>query len=47
MRIIIEVDVSGTTINFACMDFWSLYLVQIGAEIRVFVANVGLDPLLS
>ena len=47
MRIVIEFDVSGTTINFACTDFWSPYLVQIKAEIHVFVADVGLDLLLS
>ena len=28
-------------------DFWSPYLVQIGAEIRVSVADVDTDSLLS
>ena len=35
------------SINFACTDFWSLYLVQTGAEIRVSVADVDTDSLLS
>ena len=43
MRIIIEFDVSSITINFACTYFWSPYLVQIGAEIRVSIADVDLD----
>ena len=47
MRIIIEFDVNGTTINFACTDFWSPYLVQIDAEIYVFIAGVDSDSLLS
>ena len=34
-------------INFACTDFWSLYLVQIGAEIRVSIADIDSDLLLS
>ena len=47
MRIIREFDISGTVINFACMDFWSPYLVQTGAEIRVSIADVDTDSLLS
>ena len=47
VRIIIEFDVSGATINFACTDFWSPYLVQIGAEICVSIADVDSDPSLS
>ena len=35
------------SINFACMDFWSSYLVQTDAEIRVSVADVDTDSLLS
>ena len=35
------------SINFACTDFWSPYLVQTGAEIRVSVADVDTDSLLS
>ena len=35
------------SINFACTDFWSLYLVQMGAEIRQSVADVDTDSLLS
>ena len=34
-------------INFVCTDFWSPYLVQIGAEIRQSVADVDTDSLLS
>ena len=34
-------------INSACTDFWSPYLVQIGAEIRVSVADVDTDSLLN
>ena len=34
-------------INFACMDFLSPYLLQMGAEIRVSVADVDMDSLLS
>ena len=34
MHIIKNFDVGGTIHQFACTDFWSLYLVQIGAEIR-------------
>ena len=45
--IIIEFDVSGTAINFACTDFWNPYLVQINAEIRVFIADIDSDPSLS
>ena len=33
------------SINFACMDFWCMYLVQIGAEIRQSVADVDTDSL--
>ena len=35
------------SINFACTDFWSPYLVQIGAEIRVSMADVDTDSLPS
>ena len=35
------------SINFACTDFWSPYLVQMGAEIRQSVADVDTDSLLS
>ena len=35
------------SINFACADFWSPYLVEIGAEIRVSMADVHTDSLLS
>ena len=35
------------SINFACTEFWSPYLVQIGVEIRVSVADVDRDSLLS
>ena len=35
------------SINFLCTDFWSPYLVQMGAEIRVSVADVDTDSLLS
>ena len=35
------------SINFACTDFWTPYLVQIGAEIRQSVATVDMDSLLS
>ena len=35
------------SINFAYTDFWSPYLVQIGTEIPVSIANVNLDPFLS
>ena len=35
------------SINFTCTDFWSPYLVQIGAEIRQSVVDVNMDSLLS
>ena len=35
------------SINFACTDFGSLYLVQIGAKIRQSMADVNTDSLLS
>ena len=35
------------SIKFPCTDFWSPYLVQIGAEIRVSVADIDTDSLLS
>ena len=35
------------SINFACMDFGSPYLVQMGAEIRRSMADVDKDSLLS
>ena len=35
------------SINFPCTDFWSPYLVQSGAEIRVSFADVDMDSLLS
>ena len=35
------------SINFVCTDFWSLYLVQMRAEIRVSIADVDLDPYLN
>ena len=35
------------SINFARTDFWSLYLLQIGAEIRQSVADVDTNSLLS
>ena len=35
------------SINFACTDFWSPYMVQMGAEIRVSIADFDSDPLLS
>ena len=35
------------SINFVCMDFRSLYLLQMGAEICVSVADVDSDPLLD
>ena len=35
------------SINFACTDFWSPYLVQMGAGIRQSVADVDTDSLLS
>ena len=35
------------SIEFICTDFWSPYVVQMGAEIHVSVADVDLDPLLS
>ena len=35
------------SINFACTDFWSPYLVQIGAETRQSIADVNTDSLLS
>ena len=35
------------SINFACTDFWSPYLLQIGAEIRKSVADVDTDSLLN
>ena len=34
------------SINFVCTDFWSPYLLQMGAEIRVFIADVDSDPFL-
>ena len=34
-------------INFVCTDFWSPYLLQMGAEILVSIADVDSDPLLS
>ena len=47
VRIIIEFNVSGTNINFICTDFWSPYLMQIGAEIHVSVADVDSDVLFT
>ena len=35
------------SINFACTDFWSPYLVQIGAKIRQFMADVDTDSLVG
>ena len=35
------------SINFVCTDFWSPYLVQMGAGIRQSMANVDTDSLLS
>ena len=35
------------SINCVCTDFWSPYLVQMGPEIRVYIADVDSDPLLS
>ena len=35
------------SINFACTDFWSLYLLQIGAEIPQSMVDVDTDSLLS
>ena len=35
------------SVNFACTDFWSPYLMQMGAEIRVSIADVDSDPLLN
>ena len=35
------------SINFACTDFWSPYLAQMGAGIRQSVADVDTDSLLS
>ena len=35
------------SINFACADFWSPYLVQMGAGIRQSVADVDTDSSLS
>ena len=35
------------SINFACTDFWSPYLLEMGAEIRVSIAEVDTDPLHS
>ena len=35
------------SINFASTDFWSLYLLEMGVEIRVSVADVDTDLLLS
>ena len=34
-------------INFIYTDFWSPYLVQMGAEIRVSIVDIDMDPLLS
>ena len=38
---------AGQSINLVCMDFWSPYLVQMAAEIHVFIANVDSDLLVS
>ena len=35
------------SINFAYTDFWSPYLVQMGAEIRQSVVDIHTDSLLS
>ena len=35
------------SINFACIDFWSPYLLEMDAEIRVSIADVDTDPLLT
>ena len=35
------------SINFVCTDFCSPYLLQMGAETRVSIVDVDIDPLLS
>ena len=35
------------SINFTCTDFWSPYLPEMGAEVRVFIVDVDMDLLLS
>ena len=48
MRILLKnLMLTVQSINFACTDFWSPYLVQIGVEIQQSVADVGTDSLLS
>ena len=48
MRILLKNSMLAVeSINFTCTDFWSPYLVQIGAEIRVSIAEVDTDSLLS
>ena len=48
MRILLKnLMLAVQSINFACTDFWSPYLVQIAAEIRVSMADVDTDSLLS
>ena len=48
MRVLLKnLMLAVQSINFACTDFWSPYLVQISAEIHVSIADVDSDPLLS
>ena len=44
MRVLLKnLMVAVQSINSACTDFWSPYLVQMGAEIRQSVPDVGMD----
>ena len=48
MRILLKnLMLAVQSINFACTGFWSPYLVQTGAEIRVCIADVDMDSLPS
>ena len=42
-----DLTLAVQSINSACTDFWSPYLVQMGAGIRQFVADVDTDSLRS
>ena len=48
MRILLKnLMLAVQSINFACTDFWSPFLLQIGAEIQQSMADVDTDSLLS